>query len=293
MLGRLLTFCLGVALCHLAGPARADNCRYLEMQLMQLQGSSSRQAEAGHVRAMLRDRGCTGQRPSPSAGGGSFRFDFNSSRERPRRDRDWFGRELRQIVREPSRRSRSDDRSREDRGTYRTLCVRSCDGYYFPISFSTTQDRLPEDARACEAMCPGTEAKLFFHDNPGGGPENMTALDGQAYTSLATAFRYRTALSDSCTCRPAGGYSVAVAPAAPGAPADPTAPLPRFRPAPDEDPETLANRAGSFTPGTSPSEPVATASVATSAAGGSIRLVGPPHWSSQEQDSLVLTPVPN
>lgn len=179
------------------------------------------------------------------------------------------------------------------RGTYRTLCVRTCDGYYFPISFSTTQDRLPEDARACEAMCPGTEAKLFFHDNPGGGPENMTALDGQAYTSLATAFRYRTALSDSCTCRPAGGYSVAVAPAAPGAPADPTAPLPRFRPAPDEDPETLANRAGSFTPGTSPSEPVATASVATSAAGGSIRLVGPPHWSSQEQDSLVLTPVPN
>ncbi|HEY6027233.1 MAG TPA: DUF2865 domain-containing protein, partial [Pseudolabrys sp.] len=26
-------------------------------------------------------------------------------------------------------------------GTYRTVCVRTCDGYYFPISFATTPDR--------------------------------------------------------------------------------------------------------------------------------------------------------
>ncbi len=28
---------------------------------------------------------------------------------------------------------------------YRTLCVRTCDGYYFPISFSTSPSRFPED----------------------------------------------------------------------------------------------------------------------------------------------------
>jgi hypothetical protein len=179
------------------------------------------------------------------------------------------------------------------RGTYRTLCVRTCDGYYFPISFSTTQDRLPEDARTCEAMCPGTEAKLFFHDNPGGGPENMTALDGEAYSSLATAFQYRTSLSPSCTCQPAGGYSVAAASAAPGVEADPTAPPPRPRPAPGEDPETLANRAGGFVPNPTSSGQQAVASMTPSAEGSSVRLVGPPHWGSQEQDSLVLTPVPN
>ena len=26
-------------------------------------------------------------------------------------------------------------------GTYRTVCVRSCDGYYFPISYATTAER--------------------------------------------------------------------------------------------------------------------------------------------------------
>jgi hypothetical protein len=72
-------------------------------------------------------------------------------------------------------------------GTYRTLCVRTCDGYYFPISFSTTSDHLPEDARSCEALCPGAEARLFYHPNPGGGPENMISVTGEPYSSLANA----------------------------------------------------------------------------------------------------------
>ncbi len=178
-------------------------------------------------------------------------------------------------------------------GTFRTLCVRTCDGYYFPISFSTTRDRLPEDERTCQALCPGTESKLFFHDNPGGGPENMTALDGQAYSSLSTAFQYRTSLAEACTCRPAGGYSTAAATASPAAETAPAAPLPKPRPAPGEDPETLANRAGDFVPRAISDEPGATASVTLSANGRPVRVVGPPHWSTAEQDELILTPVPN
>ena len=69
-------------------------------------------------------------------------------------------------------------------GTYRTLCVRTCDGYYFPISFSTTSEHLPEDAHSCEALCPGAEARLFYYSNPGGGPENMISVTGE-YLLLA------------------------------------------------------------------------------------------------------------
>ena len=94
-------------------------------------------------------------------------------------------------------------------GTFRTLCVRTCDGYYFPISFSTTSERFPEDAQACTAMCPGAEARLFYHPNPGGGPENMTSITGEAYSSLPTAFQYRTSLNSACTCQPPGGYASA------------------------------------------------------------------------------------
>lgn len=90
-------------------------------------------------------------------------------------------------------------------GTFRTLCVRTCDGYYFPISFSTGFDFLQRDAETCEAMCPGTEAKLFFHRVPDQESEAMISLQGQPYTALPQAFLYRklnTEQADpSCTCQ--------------------------------------------------------------------------------------------
>jgi Protein of unknown function (DUF2865) len=184
-------------------------------------------------------------------------------------------------------------------GTYRTLCVRTCDGYYFPISFSTTSDRFPEDQQTCEAMCPGTEALLFYHPNPGGGPENMISITGEPYSALPTAFQYRKNLDSTCTCKPAGGYQItAVAQSAPlsiaprEAPIDLTAPLPRPRPAPGEDPETLADRAGYFVPRTGAAEPDGGIPVATSASGSPIRIVGP-SLGNAAQDALVITPVPN
>lgn len=87
------------------------------------------------------------------------------------------------------------------RGTYRTICVRRCDGYYFPISFSTTDALFSRDADMCSRLCPAGDAELFVHDNPGGSPETMTALDGRAYSELPTAFKYRRSYDKDCTCR--------------------------------------------------------------------------------------------
>lgn len=90
-------------------------------------------------------------------------------------------------------------------GTFRTLCVRTCDGYYFPISFSTGFDFLSRDADTCESMCPGTEAKLFFHRVPDQESEAMISLQGQPYTALPQAFLYRKLNPEqadpSCTCQ--------------------------------------------------------------------------------------------
>jgi hypothetical protein len=179
-------------------------------------------------------------------------------------------------------------------GTYRTLCVRTCDGYYFPISFSTTPEQFPQDAQTCEAMCPGAEAELFYHPNPGGGPEDMVAITGEPYSTLPTAFKYRTSLDAACTCKPPGGYQVAAAQSvpAPGVTIDLTAPLPRPRPAPGEDPETLADRAGYFVPRVGAPEADAGGPVATDASGRPIRVVGPA-LGNAEQDALVVSPVPN
>src|ERR1700716_66201 len=46
-------------------------------------------------------------------------------------------------------------------GTYRTVCVRTCDGFYFPISFATVPARFPHHERTCKNLCPAAEASLF------------------------------------------------------------------------------------------------------------------------------------
>src|SRR5262245_492851 len=44
----------------------------------------------------------------------------------------------------------------------RTLCVRLCDGFYFPISNAIPRSELARDATRCSAGC-GVEAQLFYH----------------------------------------------------------------------------------------------------------------------------------
>lgn len=90
-------------------------------------------------------------------------------------------------------------------GTYRTLCVRTCDGYFFPVSFSTHKNQLADDAARCSEMCPSAETELFVYRNPGETPENMTSLQGVPYKELPNAFRYKTEYVQGCSCRALNG----------------------------------------------------------------------------------------
>jgi hypothetical protein len=89
-------------------------------------------------------------------------------------------------------------------GTFRTVCVRSCDGYYFPISYSTVQSRFADDQRTCQRECPATEAQLYTYRNPGEDMGQAVSLAGQAYTALPTAFQYRKEFNAACSCRKPG-----------------------------------------------------------------------------------------
>ncbi|WP_158626005.1 DUF2865 domain-containing protein [Arsenicitalea aurantiaca] len=84
--------------------------------------------------------------------------------------------------------------------TVRSLCVRRCDGFYWPISYSTVREYLQNDAMQCQQQCPGAEVELYYHDNPGQEPEQMVSLTGQPYTALPTAFRFRREYDKSCAC---------------------------------------------------------------------------------------------
>lgn len=86
-------------------------------------------------------------------------------------------------------------------GPYRTMCVRACDGFYFPLRHNAWRRNFQSDAKSCRSAC-GEEAKLFYYSLRGGSVETMTDLAGRAYKDLPHAFGYRKALVSGCTCKP-------------------------------------------------------------------------------------------
>jgi hypothetical protein len=89
-------------------------------------------------------------------------------------------------------------------GTYRTICVRTCDGYYFPISYSTVPGKFAEDDKVCHAMCPAAEVSLFTYRNPGEDVAQAISTGGQTYSELPNAFAYRKTFNPACSCKQAG-----------------------------------------------------------------------------------------
>lgn len=78
-------------------------------------------------------------------------------------------------------------------GEVRTLCVRTCDGGFFPISSSTTALNFARDAVQCQQMCPGVETELYFHPAASGETADMvSSATGQSYRDMPNAFVYRT-----------------------------------------------------------------------------------------------------
>ena len=89
-------------------------------------------------------------------------------------------------------------------GTYRTVCVRTCDGYYFPISYSTSASRFADDDHTCQRLCPASEVALYSYRNPGEDIQQAVSISGQPYTALPNAFRYRKEFTTACSCRKPG-----------------------------------------------------------------------------------------
>jgi hypothetical protein len=88
--------------------------------------------------------------------------------------------------------------------TYRTVCVRTCDGFYFPVSYSASPAKFRDDEQACQRMCPASEVMLFTYRNPGEDVAQAVSSSGQTYTSLPNAFRYRQEFNSACSCRRSG-----------------------------------------------------------------------------------------
>jgi hypothetical protein len=177
-------------------------------------------------------------------------------------------------------------------GTYHTVCVRACDGFYFPISYSTVPSRFLDDARSCQRLCPAAEAELYSFRNPGENMEQAVSVSGQPYTSLPNAFRYRKEVSAACSCRrPGQSWADALKNA------DDSSTLANgdivvtdqnakalSQPKPQSKPATSGAAAQPGTGGNPPATS-ATPSAGNDAGKRTVRTVGPPFLSSQSSQS--------
>ncbi len=83
------------------------------------------------------------------------------------------------------------------RGGRKLVCVRTCDGFFFPLSAK------PEDGDVegmCQSLCPGAETAVFRMPD-GGAIQEAVSTHGQAYTALPNALKYRTSVDKSCSCK--------------------------------------------------------------------------------------------
>lgn len=84
----------------------------------------------------------------------------------------------------------------------KVICVRTCDGGFFPLGRAGASAGGVERLQSlCSALCPNTEAKLYT--TPEADDLNAAvAADGTPYSSLPSAFQFQTTFDAACTCKP-------------------------------------------------------------------------------------------
>ncbi|GJD94582.1 DUF2865 domain-containing protein [Methylobacterium iners] len=87
----------------------------------------------------------------------------------------------------------------------RTVCVRACDGYLFPLGQLRSRKDLPVHEAACAAACPNTPTALFTLAGNQSDLDRAVGLDGKPYRSLPSANLFRTTRVAHCGCQPEGG----------------------------------------------------------------------------------------
>lgn len=185
--------------------------------------------------------------------------------------------------------------------SYRTVCVRTCDGFFFPISHSTTSRAFARDEAACKGKFPNTDVSLFYHPRGvSNAMERARSIDGQSYTAMPYAFRYLQKYDDTCkfdrrmlrqtVAFTAGANTQETQnPRAAGLKFGQNGPVPERRPDIGLDPETAMNMAGYLRPKALPLPPELVGDPQIKD-GQRVRLVGPEVFYGQSTAEVLSSP---
>ncbi|MBV9218795.1 MAG: DUF2865 domain-containing protein [Methylobacteriaceae bacterium] len=104
---------------------------------------------------------------------------------------------------EPPRPAPAEPETSEARGGNKAVCVRTCDGGFFPVSYAAGSQNLDTLGDMCRALCPNVEVALYTY-SVSRDIDTAISADGEAYSDLPAAFKYQTSYDPACTCRPPG-----------------------------------------------------------------------------------------
>ncbi|MGO4388792.1 DUF2865 domain-containing protein [Microvirga sp. 2YAF29] len=92
------------------------------------------------------------------------------------------------------------DEGHRSMGGGRLICVKSCDGSFFPLTTPPGGGQSADEM--CQALCPGTETTAFAYPGGDDGLSRAASLaTDKPYTSLANAFKFRKNFDESCACK--------------------------------------------------------------------------------------------
>jgi hypothetical protein len=87
-------------------------------------------------------------------------------------------------------------------GSY-AVCVRTCDGSFFPVSYSGAGSRADSLEDVCRALCPNADMALYSFPF-GGTVDEAASPTGEPYANLPNAGKFEKAFDPSCSCRRKG-----------------------------------------------------------------------------------------
>lgn len=90
------------------------------------------------------------------------------------------------------------------RGGSQVVCVRSCDGGFFPLNLTVKQSEPDQLAGLCQALCPNASVGVYTR-SPNKDISTAVSLDGEVpYSDLPNALKFQKTFDPSCTCKPPG-----------------------------------------------------------------------------------------
>lgn len=80
------------------------------------------------------------------------------------------------------------------------VCVRLCDGAFFPLSPTSGSNDNEKYTSTCAGLCPDAATAVYLEPNGSDKIEDAVSTKEIPYTALPTALRFRTTIDSTCTC---------------------------------------------------------------------------------------------